>query len=116
MNGPTIRRRIDGSARLTSNPSPRSLVRGRITVSITDPASRSANGSSGICQLIPHLQAEIWGHHTQFAMPPRRDGGLARICTDLGTPYATHRANSASTRRSGRADAELRMVSPDLDG
>src|SRR6266478_9562313 len=52
MKGPTIRRRIDGKARRTSNPSPRSRVRGRMTVSIGDAGSRSSNGSSGVRQVI----------------------------------------------------------------
>src|SRR5918912_288472 len=52
MNGPTMRRRIEGSARRTVKPSPRSRVRGRMTVSIGEAGSRSANGSSGICQLM----------------------------------------------------------------
>src|SRR5438874_1010243 len=51
MKGPTMRRRIEGSARRTVKP-PRSRVRGRITVSTGEAASRSANGSSGIVQLI----------------------------------------------------------------
>src|SRR5437588_581894 len=52
MNGPTMRLRMEGRARRTSNPSPRSRVRGRITVSIGEAGSRSANGSSGMFQLI----------------------------------------------------------------
>src|SRR2546422_11688963 len=52
MNGPTMRRRMEGKARRTSNPSPRSRVRGRITVSIGEAGSRSANGSSDMFQVI----------------------------------------------------------------
>jgi hypothetical protein len=60
MNGPTIRRRIEGSARRTWKPSPRSRVRGSTTVSIGDAGSRSANGSSGMRQPI------------RFTMPKER--------------------------------------------
>src|SRR5437899_688612 len=52
MNGPTMRLRMEGRARRTSNPLPRSRVRGRITVSIGEAGSRSANGSSDMFQLI----------------------------------------------------------------
>ena len=53
MNGPTICRRADGSARRTSKP-PRSRARGTITVSIAlvSSASSSHFGSIAACQLI----------------------------------------------------------------
>src|SRR5213592_2110006 len=45
MNGPTMRRCIEGSARRTLKPATRSAVRGRRTSSIGEDGSRSANGS-----------------------------------------------------------------------
>src|SRR6267143_1632589 len=82
MNGPTIRRRIDGSARRTSNPSPRSRVRGRMAVSIGDAGSRSKNGSSGVRQVISPPEGTMPRSGTGFGrkqalgynrgVPPRR--------------------------------------------
>src|SRR5438132_11544486 len=66
MNGPTMRLRMEGNARRTSNPSPRSRVRGTITVSIGEAGSRSANGSSGMFQLIAPLQSRARAAHVAF--------------------------------------------------
>src|SRR3954469_24518594 len=67
MKGPTMRRRIEGSARRTWNPSPRSRVRGRMMVSIGEDGSRSTNGSSGICQVMALARSEPRTRAAQLA-------------------------------------------------
>src|SRR5438132_9609833 len=86
MNGPTMRLRMEGNARRTSNPSPRSRVRGTITVSIGEAGSRSANGSSGMFQLIAPLQSRARAAQVAFRNPfgmrrpvPRRPLGPAGV-------------------------------------
>src|SRR6266446_9786845 len=68
MKGPTIRRRMDGSARRTSKPSPRSRVRGTITVSIGDAGSRSVTGSSGVRQVMSPVWLQLRAGAAQLAL------------------------------------------------
>src|SRR6267378_4201376 len=68
MKGLTIRRRMDGSARRTSKPSPRSRVRGTITVSIGDAGSRSSKGSSGVRQVISLVGLQLRAGAAQLAL------------------------------------------------
>src|SRR6267142_4288226 len=84
MNGPTMRRCIEGSARRTLKPATRSAVRGRRTSSTGEDGSRSASGSVG---------AFGFTHPENAASPAR-----LHVARDLGTPYATHRANRSGAR------------------
>src|SRR5688500_1035058 len=95
-NGPTMRRFIEGSARRTLNPSPRSRVAGTISVSM------AGIGNELCCRAIMALHASVWQATAEMPVcPPLQEDLHVQVCVvgagsaGLSTAYLLAKAGKS---------------------